>query len=148
MLKKAFLCRCVLTYLTGFKSWIQKNHQSEMFGRCHLFTFQTNSWNSRSQFRNWLLDPVSNIIRLDFLILHVCDLDDFHIIQFFSVNLCLIFSERKKYGLFCKIISITYIISKVEKILKGSLDLFPSPSPSVKIQIMGWKVCLRCKGKT
>jgi hypothetical protein len=24
----------------------------------------------------------------------------------------------------------------------------PSPSPSVKIQIMGGKVCLRCKGKT
>ena len=27
--------------------------------------------------------------------------------------------------------------SKVEKILKGSLDSIPSPSPSVKIQIMG-----------
>ena len=26
--------------------------------------------------------------------------------------------------------------------------MIPSPSPSVKIQIMGWKVCLRCKGKT
>jgi hypothetical protein len=38
--------------------------------------------------------------------------------------------------------------SKVEKILKGSLDLIPSPSRSVKIQIMGEKVCLRCKGKT
>ena len=35
---------------------------------------------------------------------------------------------------------------KVEKILKGALDLIPSPS--VKIQIMGGKVCLRCKGKT
>ena len=34
------------------------------------------------------------------------------------------------------------------KILKGSLDLIPSPSHSVKIQIMGRKVCLRCKGKT
>ena len=34
---------------------------------------------------------------------------------------------------------------KVEKILKGSLD---SPSPSVKIQIMGGKVCLMCEGKT
>ena len=32
----------------------------------------------------------------------------------------------------------------VEKILKGSLDLIPSPS--VKIQIMDGKVCLRCKG--
>ena len=36
---------------------------------------------------------------------------------------------------------------KVEKILKGSLDSIPSPSPSVKIQIMGGKVWLRCKGK-
>ena len=35
---------------------------------------------------------------------------------------------------------------KVEEILKGSLDLIPSPS--VKIQIMDGKVCLRCKGKT
>ena len=37
---------------------------------------------------------------------------------------------------------------KLENVLKGSLDLIPSPSPSVKIQIMGGKVCLRCKGKT
>ena len=37
---------------------------------------------------------------------------------------------------------------KVEKILKGSLDSIPSPLPSVKIQIMGGKVCLRCNGKT
>ena len=35
---------------------------------------------------------------------------------------------------------------KVEKILKGSLDLIPSPS--LKIQIMDGKVCLRRKGKT
>ena len=40
------------------------------------------------------------------------------------------------------------MLSKVDKILKGSMDLIPSPSPSVKIQIMGGKVCLRCKGKT
>jgi hypothetical protein len=39
-------------------------------------------------------------------------------------------------------------ISKVEKILKYSLDLIPSPSLSVKIQIMSGKVCLRCRGKT
>ena len=37
---------------------------------------------------------------------------------------------------------------KVESILKGSLDLIPSPSPSVKIQIMGGKGCLWYKGKT
>ena len=37
---------------------------------------------------------------------------------------------------------------KVEKILKDSLDSTPSPSPFVKIQIIGGKVCLRCKGKT
>ena len=35
---------------------------------------------------------------------------------------------------------------KVEKILKGSLDSISSPS--VKIQIMCGKVCLRRKGKT
>ena len=40
------------------------------------------------------------------------------------------------------------LTSKVEKILKGSLDSIPSPSLLVKIQIMGGKVCLRCKGKT
>ena len=37
-------------------------------------------------------------------------------------------------------------LHKVEKILKGSLDSIPSPS--VKIQIMGRKVCLRYKDKT
>ena len=37
---------------------------------------------------------------------------------------------------------------KLEKILKGSLNSIPSHSPSVKIQIMGRKICLRCKGKT
>ena len=37
-------------------------------------------------------------------------------------------------------------VDKVEKILKGSLDSFLSPS--VKIQIMGGNVYLRCKGKT
>ena len=35
------------------------------------------------------------------------------------------------------------LIIKVENILKGSLDLIPSPSPSVKIQIIGGKVYLR-----
>jgi hypothetical protein len=37
---------------------------------------------------------------------------------------------------------------KVEKILKGSLDLISSPTPSVKIQIMVGKVCLMCEDKT
>ena len=37
--------------------------------------------------------------------------------------------------------------AKVEEILKGSMDSIPSPSLSLKIQIMGGKVCLRCKGK-
>ena len=43
-------------------------------------------------------------------------------------------------------INFTEGTDKVEKNLKGSLDLIPSPS--VKIQIMGRKVSLRCKGKT
>ena len=38
--------------------------------------------------------------------------------------------------------------NKGEKILKGSLDSIPSPLTSVKIQIMGGKVCLSCIGKT
>ena len=42
----------------------------------------------------------------------------------------------------------SYNFIKVEKILKGSLDSNLSPSPSVKIQIMCRKVCLRCTGKT
>ena len=39
--------------------------------------------------------------------------------------------------------SVTYYPFEVEKILKGSLDLIPSPSASVKIQIIGGKVYLR-----
>ena len=40
------------------------------------------------------------------------------------------------------------IVSKwVKTISKGRLDSIPSPSPSVKIQIMDGEVCLRCKGK-
>ena len=37
---------------------------------------------------------------------------------------------------------------KVEKNLKGSLDSIPSPSSSLKIQIVDGKVCLSCEGKT
>ena len=37
---------------------------------------------------------------------------------------------------------------KVEKILEGSLDSIQSPSPSVKIHILGGKVRLRCKCKS
>ena len=37
---------------------------------------------------------------------------------------------------------------KVENIYEDSLDLIPSPSPSVKVQIIGGKVYLMCEGKT
>ena len=37
------------------------------------------------------------------------------------------------------------VVAKVKKIEEHSI---PSPSPSMKIQIMGGKVRLRCKGKT
>ena len=50
-----------------------------------------------------------------------------------------------------RIIQLMQMVSfegKVEIFLKGSLDLIPSPSPWVKIQIMGGKVCLMCKDKT
>jgi hypothetical protein len=42
---------------------------------------------------------------------------------------------------------LNFFQNKVEKILKGSLDLVPSPSPSEKSQIMERKFCLGCKGK-
>ena len=45
-------------------------------------------------------------------------------------------------------ISFFYHLKKVERILKGSLDLIPLPSPSAKIQIMDREVCLTNKGKT
>ena len=38
-------------------------------------------------------------------------------------------------------------IHKVKKILKESLDLISSPSPTVKIQIIGGKVCLGVEAK-
>ena len=41
---------------------------------------------------------------------------------------------------------LTLLSIKVEKILEGSLDSISSPSTLVKI--MGWKICLRYKGKT
>ena len=40
-----------------------------------------------------------------------------------------------------------FTLLKVENILKGSLDSIPSPSTSVKVQIVGGKVCLKCKSK-
>ena len=69
--------------------------------------------------------------------------------------LSVVYLSRQETGMhtLCCLIIVVYpnkhnTYTKVEKILKGSLDLIPSPSPSVKIQIMGEKICLRCKGKT
>ena len=52
-------------------------------------------------------------------------------------------SEKEAPGSPCHFLDI-----KVENILKGSLNLISSPLPSLKIQIMGGKVCLKFKGKT
>ena len=41
-----------------------------------------------------------------------------------------------------KIVTFGRLSSKIENVLKGSLDLIPSPSSSIKIQNMGGKVCL------
>ena len=60
---------------------------------------------------------------------------------FFEILMITLISRKKLGGY--KIMRYT-----VEKILKGSLDSTPLPSPSVLIQIMGGKVCSRCKGKT
>ena len=59
-----------------------------------------------------------------------------------------VFSIKQEVGHFRQSMDSDVNASKVEKILKDSLDSIPSPSSSVKIQTMGGKVCLRCKGKT
>ena len=55
----------------------------------------------------------------------------------------LIFTEGEGYGIKSRlpfrIFFISVFFSKVEKILNGSQDSIPSPSSSVKIQIMGGK---------
>ena len=48
----------------------------------------------------------------------------------------------------CLLVLISFLNGKVGKILKGSMDSISSPLPSVKIQIMGRKDCLRRKGKS
>ena len=59
-----------------------------------------------------------------------------------------VFSIKQEVGHFRQSMDSDVNASKVEKILKDSLDSIPSPSSSVKIQTMDRKVCLRCKGKT
>ena len=55
-------------------------------------------------------------------------------------------TEKQKNIRYCNIqYNVHTIHTKVEKILKGSLDSIPSPT--VKIQIVGGNYCLRCKGK-
>ena len=60
----------------------------------------------------------------------------------FIVLQCLSFRQWKGLGH----IPAVFLTVKVGIFLKCCLDLIPSPS--VKIQIIGKKVCLRCKGKT
>ena len=72
-------------------------------------------------------------------------------------------SDRRSYWIANKVLSMTQTASgilqripvgilltktagfKVKKILKDSMDSISSPSPSLKIQIMGGKVCLSCE---
>ena len=50
-------------------------------------------------------------------------------------------TEKQKNIRYCNIqYNVHTIHTKVEKSLKSSLDSIPSPSPSVKIQIMAGKV--------
>ena len=90
-----------------------------------------------------------NFYKLLFIMQTLVRSDVFDIIIIFVILTCfrlaIIFFEKKISE--CWFLQTKWQI-KVEKILKGSLDLIPSPSPSVKIQIMGGKVCLRYKGKT
>ena len=70
---------------------------------------------------------------------------NFSLVQLCNITFLDIFLQSQKimYKLTTK-----KFLGKRENILKGSLDSIPLPSPSVKIQIMGREVCLRCKGKT
>ena len=54
---------------------------------------------------------------------------------------------KKTIFMFLKVILIQ-ILDRLESFFKDNLDVIPSTPPSVKIQIMGGKVCLRCKVKT
>ena len=54
--------------------------------------------------------------------------------------------EPQNKVIYYEVLTTVLVHSKVEKILKGSLDLIPSPS--VKILMVGGKGSLRCKGKT
>ena len=60
---------------------------------------------------------------------------------------CIIFLENRMFQSIGKEKRKNYrfFVIKVEKILKGSLNSF---SPSLKIQIMSGKVCLKCEGRT
>ena len=71
-----------------------------------------------------------------------------HILLFSAIGTALAFIGLGIRGVIQSDPNGKYLLGKVENILEGSLDLMPSPSPSVEIQIMGGKVCLRCKGKT
>ena len=114
-----------------------------VFLRCHLFC------NSKKfvKFRIWIFEIGEQYNQIWFFNSSSVWPRRFLHNPIFFLSIYASYFLKKRYGLLCKIISIAYIISKVEKILKGSLDLIPSPSPSVKIQIMGGKVCFRCKGK-
>ena len=63
--------------------------------------------------------------------------------KWFTFPICHLSNRFYEICLHCLLLN----LGKVEKIYKGSLDSIPSPLPSVKIQIMGEKVCLRCKSK-
>ena len=57
-----------------------------------------------------------------------------------------IFIMKKTIFMFLKVILIQ-ILDRLESFFKDNLDVIPSTPPSVKIQIMGGKVCLRRRGK-
>ena len=109
------------------------------FWQCHLlgtlretaaaFSYKSLSSLHLVQTRLWLYYEIVGLALNDFSL-------TLRIIAFCRQLFCLIF---------CCLHSI-YYDSKVYKILKGSLDSIPSPSPSVKLQIIGGKVW--CKVKT
>ena len=109
---------------------------------------------SDSQFCNWWFDPVSKIFisKVDNLVGNLLSSWQLQTVSGSREAQCdrpithSCASVYRKPQLYRLCIQDFDDFLKVEKILKGSLDLIPSPS--VKIQIMGGKVSLRCKVKT
>ena len=149
-------------YLQAVASFAKEIFSIKIQSRCrqnwHLFLFPIKPEKTRRTKRFW--DAPKSIFFFLLMTLIRCHFNS-HLVEVSLLNSFSLLNKQrrrqsKKNGaLMCtflekfgKILSgktPSYLVTfgpKVEKILKGSLDSIPSPSPSVKIQILGGKVCL------